>query len=552
MFYLGKKYWTVATLFVLAFCGCESTDITTLIEMENANKPMEVKSVQDISYLDDCDGSQEGQIVYVKTDDNLVVCSNGDWVKSDSSVLRTSVPTKDSVVNPSEPSKNETGLKSSCPVNKRSSSNFCFDVVIRDFQANHPDFENFVEEYAGVTGKGEIKRDAIYASGYSGYDGLWYSNDYYHLTCGNKTTLAGMAIGTDGLPLFANPYLPAYLQQVSTQPSLTYGGCEEGGRIRRGFYNNYISNPDMLAKSCLSSRMSWSDEVYYTPGMVAYGLSFVPNNDGEYDMLEGARIAKAAELCDNQYFDQWFTDVAGVNKRSNTTLNLERVDGELGNFVVDYDYNNGGFFPLDSIDPVSDMWVSSKSCEGCDQYGPQSLSIYCPPYNYEYASAQSDRFGYNTRDLCSSWLSFGGPRAVESDFGYSAAWNAAAAAGNLGLRHLRNYHFTVQAYAQFVYKAEDEGYLQFMSIDDMWVYVDGVLVHDGGGDHQPVPSPQISLNKLAENNHGCHDGEPLKSKMTDEGACNEYTWVDGSVHRIWVFYANRQTDGSTFFIRAKI
>ena len=74
MFYLGKKYWTVATLFVLAFCGCESTDITTLIEMENANKPMEVKSVQDISYLDDCDGSQEGQIVYVKTDDNLVVC----------------------------------------------------------------------------------------------------------------------------------------------------------------------------------------------------------------------------------------------------------------------------------------------------------------------------------------------------------------------------------------------------------------------------------------------------------------------------------------------
>jgi hypothetical protein len=98
--------------------------------------------------------------------------------------------------------------------------------------------------------------------------------------------------------------------------------------------------------------------------MVAYGLSFVPNNDGEYDMLEGARIAKAAELCDNQYFDQWFTDVAGVNKRFNTTLNLERVDGELGNFVVDYDYNNGGFFPLDSIDPVSDMWVSSKSCEG--------------------------------------------------------------------------------------------------------------------------------------------------------------------------------------------
>ena len=49
--------------------------------------------------------------------------------------------------------------------------------------------------------------------------------------------------------------------------------------------------------------------------------------------------------------------------------------------------------------------------------------------SHEYAATQSDRFGYNTRDLCSSWLSFGGPRAVESDFGYSAAWNAAAAAG---------------------------------------------------------------------------------------------------------------------------
>ena len=560
---LEKKYWVVASLLVLAFCGCESTDITTLVEMENAQRPIEVKSVQDISYLDDCDDLQEGRVVYVKTDDNLVVCKNGGWVETDSSILRTSVPTNDPVVNPPEPSKNDTGInngvKLSCPVNKRSSSKFCFDVIIRDFQANHQDFENFVEEYAGVSKRGVSKRDAIFSWNYPGYDVLWYSKDMYHLTCGNKTSLAGSEIGTDGLPLFANSALPPYLQQVSAQPALTYGECDLGdgtGRKRRGFFNNFITNPDMLAKSCKSSRMSWADDVYYTPGMVKSDLSFVLGDADEYGMLNGARIAKTGDLCDNQYFDQWFADVADVNKRSNTTLNLERVDGERGNFVVDYDFNNGGFFPLDSIDPVTDMWVCSKPCadskDSYDQYGPQSLSIYCPPYDYEYASVQVDRLGNNTADLCASWLSYGGPRSVESSFGYSAAWNAAAAAGTLGLQHLRNYHFTVQAYAQFVYRAEDDGSLQFMSIDDMWVYVDGVLVHDGGGDHQTVPSPQISLNLLAAYNHGCNAADPLASKMIDEGACNEYGWVDGSVHRIWVFYANRQTDGSTFFIRAKI
>jgi fibro-slime domain-containing protein len=82
----------------------------------------------------------------------------------------------------------------------------------------------------------------------------------------------------------------------------------------------------------------------------------------------------------------------------------------------------------------------------------------------------------------------------------------------------------------------------------MWVYVDGVLVADMGGDHMPVPS-KVSLRTLAENNHGCHAGEPLAEYENCNGSTEKDGWADGSVHHLHIFYANRQTNGSEIYIR---
>ena len=94
------------------------------------------------------------------------------------------------------------------------------DIVVRDFSVEHIDFENFSEEFVskgdqnycnqnGVTKCG----DKMKTMGLAHFDDAWYV-DYapFHLTCGNRRSGTGATIGTDGLPLIANPYLPDYLQ----------------------------------------------------------------------------------------------------------------------------------------------------------------------------------------------------------------------------------------------------------------------------------------------------------------------------------------------------
>ncbi len=442
------------------------------------------------------------------------------------------------------------------------------NVVIRDFQPNHSDFENFSEEavehlddiYNYVTRTGT----AMNAFGF-GTD--WYAAAAYHYTCGNAQTIEsgfGVAIGVDGLPMQANTSLPSYLQQTSAGPVLEYGECAE--RVYSGSHQRllrgYMNVSESLNHRHTCKMNVWSNPVIATTGMVSSFLKFTQKGtDGQIDMLEGVTISKMSERCDNANFDQWFTDVPSVNKRVNAVLELVK-DSVSGDYVFDRGYNNGGFFPLDSIDPVTSQWVMNKPCDpsiqvngSCEQYEPQSLSIFCPPYNYMYASSQVDEFGQKTSDLCTEWLNQGGPRAVNSNgSGHSAAVKAVEAFGSktsyLGLQHLRNFHFTMMAYTPFIYETAKQvptpQVFEFASSGDMWVFVDGVLVADMGGDHMLVPA-SFQLKTLAENNHGCHAGEPLALEDNCKGASDSLGWADGSVHHLHIFYTNRQTNGSEIY-----
>lgn len=406
-------------------------------------------------------------------------------------------------------------------------------VYVRDFKPNHPDFENFSEE--SVTHLNDML-----SYGSIGYDATWAAYAGYHNACGNMASKAGMAIGQDGFPMGINAVLPAYLQIQSSSgtDTLRYGECSQkvNGRTVRGYQR--VAG-DTKGYVCPNNETYWANPVYFTPGMVSRYLQFTQAANDNY--IDGVVISKNAESCDNVYFEQWFTDVEGINAKDTLLLDIPPVAGSTRFYELDYNYNNGGYFPLDSIDPATGVWVSG-SPRAHSQFGPQSLSIFCPPYNYQYASTQVDYLGQNTSALCQQWLGNGGPRNP------GAAAVAAANSSTLGMQHLRNYNFTMMGYAKFRYYASnqipDPEVFEFAGDDDMWIYVDGVLAVDLGGTHLSAPG-RVNIANLAANRHGCDEGPMV---ATNSANC----WAEGSWHYLHFFYADRQTDGSNLYIRTSL
>ena len=427
------------------------------------------------------------------------------------------------------------------------------DIVVRDFSVEHPDFENFSEEFAstgdnnycgGQCGNKMLAEAATL--GCVGYDQAWYDRAAFHMSCGNHRSGNGSMIGVDGKPMIVNPQLPPYLQQVSTGPALEYGECADK---TRNYANGQNSPLESVKTASCAQAGAWANKVYYTPGMVQPHLVFDPKKpDGEYDMYDGVHIQKLADLCDNGNFQQWYEDVEGVNFRINKTLDLPSVGHNL--YQVNYNYNNGGYAPLDSV--VNGIYSGVPACNpqvqvkganntpinpSCTQWGPQSLAIFCPPYNYQYKDDQKGK------DECARWKANGGPKSP----------TAAQAVG--ANQFLRNYAFTMMGYAKFKYRAvNQEGggeVFEFVGDDDMLIFVDGVLVVDLGGNHLAAPGA-VNIQTLAQNNHGCHAGEPLADYTNCTGASDATGWGEGSWHHLHFFYADRQTDGSNMLIRTSL
>ena len=447
------------------------------------------------------------------------------------------------------------------------------DIIVRDFQPNHPDFENFSEESVQHLDQIYNYQVGNAAMKFFGYDEDWYMRaDQYHKTCGNMNTINmgyGAKIGTDGLPMTPNMSLPGYLQGTSvTNQTLEYGECSDknNGNTLRGYKN---AQPGVSGYKCPNGGTNWANPVIYTPGMVYPYLEFTPAaGSDKIDMLYDVHIKKQTEACDNQFFDQWFADVPSINKTVYTTMDIGKDPQGSKYYIYDYNYNNGGYSPLDSIDPVSRERVGDKPCNAkiqpnqvCEQFGAQTLSIFCPPYAYEWADKQYDYMGQNTAQLCKDWLLLGGPRSINADgAGNSAAYVAAARNGKLGMQHLRNYAFTMMGYASFKYKKSnqynaagqlDPEVFEFAGDDDMWIFVDGVLVVDLGGTHLSAPG-KVNIITLAANNHGCHVGEPLSTYSNCAGASDATGWADDTWHHLHFFYADRQSDGSNIYIRTSL
>lgn len=410
------------------------------------------------------------------------------------------------------------------------------DVIVRDFPSNHPDFENFTE-YAKEPNK------SLWA--YDGYasDGEWVEKraDNNKYGCANELNPElGVAMGEDGFPKLSAlidaskldnerllSQLPSYLQKkMSEKPEIKYGEYDCIGKIVRGYKH------EMEARGCVER---WAQTVYITPGMVKRQLKFDASLGD--DMMYEPIIEKARTACDNGHFEQWYSDT-DKSKRTNTVLRLELINPEEKIYEINYNWNNGGYFPLDKVDGSGKR---IGELEDSKQFGAQSLSIFCPPYNYEKPLLRTNYLNENEEKLCQDWLEYGGPRVVD------AAKKTADKNGFLGDGYLRNHHFTMIGYAKFRYAKDAHFVFQYMSSDDAWLFIDGVLVADLGGTHLPAFA-KIDLDYLAQNKHGCYSGDPLASRDGYHENCDldeNGWWNDGTWHHLHFFTASRQTDEST-------
>jgi len=349
------------------------------------------------------------------------------------------------------------------------------DVIIRDFPVDYPGFEEFDSD--------------------KGSSGMCAGSDPEFPNSITNDDNAICFIGSD--------YVPC--SQGGTQ--LQYGEVNN----RRGF----INGPDGMNPQQID--VIWSNKIWVTKGMVQNKLDYslcdaeekMGNNEIE-KAINGrycARPKKGNGNCYGDGIESWFSD-GGKAKRIEDILTLDRTNDGL--YERRYDYNtlhnwndygqDNGFFPLDKFDD-SRTW------------GKQSLSVWCPPITNSYTDAN-----------CIAWKNNGGPNDPD-------AARITAAPGNRNIMNkLHNYHFTLAGAGVFKYNEGQGEVFEFLSNDDMWIFIDGELVVDLGGNHIPAPA-KINIDNLAAE-RGRRGG-----------------WQDGSEHAINFFYANRQTEGSAFRLK---
>lgn len=512
------------------------------------------------------------------------------------------------------------------------------DIVIRDFPVTHPDFENFQEEayYSFVyepiklpnkksagSWAGFDQRETGMASwGGYGSDSEWMTRrgDWLSFGCANEQTAElglGIAIGVTGYPtsytsvsgLYSST-VPDYIQLKTELTEYPKYGLTSATYAWYGEYSdcdesvNPLKLPRMrglAAELCSKSgawkgaktkcdvgfackTQEWAQIVYVTPGMVKQRLTFDPALAGTPDYVYEPIIEKNRSACDNFRFEEWFVDKDGVNKSTNAQLILNEDPLNPGMYEVDYNWNNGGYFPMDKIEDGTHHWLGFADGFGPENsFGAQSLSIFCPPYEYRGRNDQTDFMGQKTNELCEDWLRQGGPRnetaaakaAIPTDplfapgnrdtlapldvynvqHGLPTAVPNTMRPSKLGLRHLRNYGFTMAGYAKFKYHrgtATKPGEVfEFTGDDDMWIYVDGVLAVDLGGTHLAAAG-KVEMDYLAANSHGCHPGDPLLDSCATKIDSVTGAWLDTSWHYLHFFYADRQTDGSNLRIRSSL
>lgn len=245
-------------------------------------------------------------------------------------------------------------------------------------------------------------------------------------------------------------------------------------------------------------------------------LGMVENQLNKVDEFDPStwKPVKTDGRCASNNLDKWFVDYPGGDKEKHNftiegTIALKRKSENSRVFRFERKHletsdSSGGFYPLD-------VYAESQR-EGEENYGKENGSSWCgSDVSREICieRSQNELRGADGRYLQNEKTS--------TELGVAK-----------GRRH--NYNFTTEGFVQFDYLGNDDEVFLFEGDDDIWVFIDGHLVADMGGVHQPKKA-EIRLTEIAE-------------RAYNEGW--DESWLPGTVHTLKFFHAERQTDGSNF------